>query len=95
MVRAHDPHARGGGVASAKHPSFRAVNTALGNINTSLAGTHHAFGFRKFAHRDLGQMQYLFNRCGDLRGILERLAQAACLAMPCPLEAVRTAEASC
>jgi ISXO2 transposase-like protein len=35
----HEPHVTGGGVASAKHPAFRAVNTALGNIKTSLAGT--------------------------------------------------------
>ncbi len=46
----------------AKHPPFLAVNTALGNIKTSLSGTYHVFGFRKYAHRYLGQVQYLFNR---------------------------------
>jgi hypothetical protein len=35
----HEPHVTGGGAASAKHPAFRAVNTALSNIKTSLAGT--------------------------------------------------------
>ena len=46
----------------AKHPPFLAVNTALGNIKTSLSGTYHVFGFRKYAHRYLGQVQYLFNQ---------------------------------
>lgn len=32
----HEPHVTGGGAVSAKHPSFLAVNTALGNIKTSL-----------------------------------------------------------
>ena len=91
----HEPHVTGGGAASAKHPSFLAVNTALGNIKTSLAGTYHAFGFSKYAHRYLGQVQYLFNRRFDLRVILERLARAASQATPCPLLAVRAAESSC
>ena len=91
----HEPHVTGGGAASAKHPSFRAVNTALGNIKTSLAGTYHAFGFEKYAHRYLGQMQYLFNRRFNLRSILRRLARAACQAAPCRLKAIRAAELSC
>jgi hypothetical protein len=45
-----------------KHPSFLAVNTMLGNIKTALAVTYHAFGFEKYAHRYLSQVQYLFNR---------------------------------
>jgi transposase-like protein len=91
----HEPHVTGGGAASVKHPSFLAVNTALGNIKTSLSGTYHAFGFRKYAHRYLGQVQYLFNRRFDLREVLERLARASSQALPCPLRAVRAAEPSC
>jgi transposase-like protein len=91
----HEPHVTGGGAASAKHPAFLAVNTALGNIKTSVAGTYHAFGFRKYAHRYLGQIQYLFNRRFDLRIILARLARAASQAAPCPLRDVRAAEAPC
>lgn len=87
----HEPHVTGGGAASAKHPAFLAVNIALGNIKTSLAGTYHAFGFRKYAHHYPGQMQQLFNRRFNLRVILDRLARAA----PCPLRDVRAAEASC
>jgi len=74
----HEQHITGGGAASAKHPSFLAVNTALGNLKTALAGTYLAFGFRKYAHRYLGQVQYLFNRRFDLRGVLERFG-SSCL----------------
>lgn len=91
----HEPHVTGGGAASAKHPAFSAVNTALGNLKTALAGTYHAFGFEKYAHRYLAQVQYLFNRRFDLRTILIRLAKAASIANPCPLQAVRAAEQSC
>ena len=91
----HEPHVTGGGAASAKHPSFLDVNTVLGNIKTSLAGTYHAFGFQKYAHRYLGQVQYLFNRRFNLRTILHRLARAASQAAPCPMRLVRAAESSC
>jgi hypothetical protein len=91
----HEPHITGGGVASAKHPAFAAVNTALGNIKTAMAGTYHAFGFEKYAHRYLAQVQYLFNRRFDLREILIRLARGASRAKPCPLYVIRAAEHSC
>jgi transposase-like protein len=94
----HEPHVTGGGASSAKHPDFWAVNTALGNIKTSMSGTYHAIGFKKYAHRYLGQIQYLFNRRFDLRAILKRLARAASQAMPFPLRAARAnraAEPSC
>ncbi|HMO48379.1 MAG TPA: transposase [Rubrivivax sp.] len=91
----HEPHVTGGGVASAKHPLSLAVNTVLGNIKTSLAGTYHAFGFEKYAHRYLGQVQYLFNRRFNLRTILQPLARAAAQADPCPMRRVRWAESSC
>ena len=91
----HEPHITGGGAASAKHSSFQAVNTALGNIKTSLSGTYHAFGFSKYAHRYLAQVQYVFNRRFNLRTILERLARTAARAKPCGLRAIRAAELSC
>ena len=91
----HEQHITGGRALSAKHPSFVAVNTALGNLKTALAGTYHAFAFDKYAHRYLGQVQYLFNRRFDLRTILGRLARVASLARPCPLRAVRAAELPC
>jgi len=91
----HEPHTTGGGAASTKHRSFQAVNTVLGNLKTALAGTYHAFGFEKYAHRYLAQVQYLFNRRFDLRTILTRLARAASQAQPCPLHRILVAEHSC
>jgi hypothetical protein len=91
----HEPHVTGGGAASAKHPSFLAVNTVLGNLKTALAGTYHGFDFAKYAHRYLAQVQYLFNRRFDLRSILIRLARAASTAKAYPLQAVRAAEVHC
>lgn len=67
----------------------------MGNLKTALAGTYHAFGFQKYAHRYLAQVQYLFNRRYDLRAILMRLARVACQTRPCPLSAIRAAGSSC
>jgi hypothetical protein len=36
-----------------------------------VAGTPRAFGFRRYAHRHLGQIQFLFNRRFDRHEILE------------------------
>ena len=91
----NEPHVTGGGAASDKHPSLVAVNTALGNLKKSLSDIYHAFGFRKYAHRYLGQVQYLFNRQFNLREVLERLARAASQALACPLSTVRATELSC
>lgn len=91
----HKPQVTGGGAASARHPDFLAVNTILGNIKTSLTGTYHAFGFKKYAASYLGQIQYLFNRRFDLREILNRLGYAATNSAAHPMRAIRLAESSC
>jgi hypothetical protein len=91
----HEPHPTGGGAASAKHPSFQAINMVLGNLKTALAGTHHAFDFAKYADRYLALTQYLFNRRYDLRAILIRLARVASHTRPCPLRVIRPAEHPC
>ena len=72
-----------------------AVNTALGNIKTSLSGTYHAFAFKKHGQRYLGQIQYLFNRRYNPRTILLRLARDAAQAALHPLKTTRAAEAAC
>jgi len=91
----HERHVTGGGPASAKHPEFWAVNTLLGNLKTSLSGTYHAFGFVKYSHRYLAQVQYLFNRRFNLRSILTRLLRAASNNGPRTLRQLRSAEQSC
>ena len=91
----HEPHITGGGAACVKNPHFLAVNTVLGNLKTAFAGTFHSFGFAKYAHRYLAQVQYLFNRRFNLRSILTRLIRAACSTKACPLRTVLSAEHSC
>ncbi|EWS56609.1 MULTISPECIES: IS1595 family transposase [unclassified Methylibium] len=91
----HEHHITSGGASSAKHPSFQAVNTALGNIKTSLSGTYHAFAFKKYGQRYLGQVQYLFNCRYRLRSILIRLARDAFQTAPRPIKTTRSAEAAC
>ena len=90
----HEQHVTGGGASSVTHPEFRAVNTILGNLKTAFAGTYHSFGFAKYAHRYLAQVQYLFNRRFNLRTILSRLVRAACSTTPHALRALQAAEHS-
>lgn len=91
----HEPHVTGGGATSVRKPEFLAVNTILGNLKTAFSGTYHAFGFAKYSHRYLAQVQYLFNRRYDLRSLLTRLACVACGTLPCPLTRIRAAEPTC
>jgi transposase-like protein len=56
---------------------FAWVNTILGNLKTSVAGTFHAFDFEKYASRYLAAVQYRFNRRFDLRALLPRFVKAA------------------
>ena len=88
----HEPTVTGGGAASAKLPQFRAINTLLGNLKTSLSGTYHAFDFAKYAHRYLAEVQYRFNRRFNLASILARLLRAASVTSPRPAQFIRAAE---
>ncbi|MDV7213937.1 transposase, partial [Azotobacter beijerinckii] len=60
------------------------VNTVLGNLKTSLAGSYHAFNFRKYAARYLGAFAYRFNRRFDLRTLPARLLVAVACCTPAP-----------
>jgi ISXO2-like transposase domain/Transposase zinc-ribbon domain len=79
---AHQPHRVGSGKQAVDHPQFHWVNTILGNLKTSIAGTYHAFAFRKYAHRYLAEVQYRFNRRFKLKDMLARLLRAAVLTAP-------------
>lgn len=76
-------------------PCFAWVNILIGNLKTSLAGTYHAFRFKKYAHRYLAEYQYRFNRRFDLRAMLSRLLRAAATTSPRPETWLRLAEHSC
>jgi transposase-like protein len=56
---------------------FHWINTILGNLKTAIDGTYHGFGFEKYAHRYLAEVQYRFNRRFDLRSMVPRLLHAA------------------
>jgi hypothetical protein len=64
--------------------AFKWLNVLLGNLKTSLTGTHHAFKFSKYAARYLAEVQYRFNRRSDLKSIVPRLLVAIAVAKPCP-----------
>ena len=76
-------------------PEFQWINTVLGNLKTSLAGSYHAFDFRKYAARYLAAFAYRFNRRFDLRTLHHRLLIAAVQCPPHPQSAIRMAEIHC
>ena len=91
----HMPEVVGAGRRSTDIPCFTWINTVLGNVKTSLAGTYHGFNFRKYAHRYLDECQYRFNRRFDLKAILSRLVRAAVATGPRTEVWLRLAEHSC
>lgn len=79
----HVVHAPKGKAGTEIEP-FRWLSTILGNLKTSINGTHHAFNFRKYGHRYLADDQYRFNRRLDLKSLPIRLAVAFLRTNPCP-----------
>ncbi len=75
-------------------PCFAWLNILLGNLKTALAGTYHAFRFKKYAQRYLAEYQYRFNRRFDLKAMLPRLLRAAATTSPRPEAWLRAAELS-
>ena len=76
---------------AADNPTFRWLNTLLGNLKTSLRGTFHAIAPR-YVPRYLAQAQYRFNRRYSLEQILPRLANAAIQTAPSPYRTLVKAE---
>lgn len=72
-------------------PCFNWVNTMLGNIKTSLAGTFHSFS-TKHIPRYLAEFQYRFNRRYDLTTVLPRLLHASVGTPPMPKRLLKLAE---
>ena len=63
-------------------PEFRWVNTILGNLKTSIAGTYHSFAFGKYGARYLAEAAYRFNRRFRLDTLPQRLLVAAICCHP-------------
>lgn len=88
----HERHITGGGRQGAQTPQLHWVNTLLGNLKTSMAGTLHAFRHAKYAQRYLAEFAYRFNRRFDLPAMLPRLLRALASSGPLPLRALRMSE---
>jgi len=73
----HDREVVGKKRKSTDMECFKWINTILGNFKTAISGTYHAFNFRKYGHRYLGECQYRFNRRFNLAAIFPRLCAAS------------------
>ena len=76
-------------------PEFAWVNTVLGNLKTTLAGSHHAFNYRKYASHYLAAFAYRFNRRFDLHTLVVRLIVAVARCKPRSEQLIRQAESPC
>ncbi len=78
---------------SVENPTFKWVNTALGNIKSVLTETYRHVSSKHDA-RYLAEFQYRFNRCNDLAGMLSRLSYVSLRTPPMPYKLLKLAEAS-
>ena len=90
----HERHVTGGGRQGAQTPQLHWVNTLLGNLKTSMAGTYHSFDHAKYGARYLAEFCYRFNRRFDLPAMLPRLLRALATTRPLPLKVLRLSEVS-
>lgn len=76
-------------------PELQWINTVLGNLKTSLSGSYHSFGFRKYAQHYLDAFAYRFNRRFDLRTLTKRLLIAAAQCAPHSQRSIRAVAEHC
>ena len=89
----HTVTVSGGYIWSVLNPSFKYVNTALGNIKSSLMGTYRHISSKHVA-RYLAEIQYRFNRRNELAGMLSRVSYVSLRTPPMPYKLLKLAEAS-
>ena len=87
----HETHIVGGGKKAVEHPSFKWVNTILGNVKNSLTGTYHAFA-QKHVPRYLAEFQYRFNHRFNLTSMIRDLIQISLMTPPMPERLLTLAE---
>ncbi|WP_089728619.1 IS1595 family transposase [Candidatus Thiosymbion oneisti] len=80
-----------GGRKGVEHPSFKWVNTLLGNIKNAITGTLHSVSL-KHVPRYLAEFEYRFNRRYRLGDMVERLTSVALRTPPMPYRLLRMAE---
>ncbi len=88
----HERYVTGGGREGARTPQLHWVNTVLGNLKTSMAGTYHSFDHAKYAARYLAEFCYRFNRRFNLRAMLPGLLRAVAATGPLSLKVLRASE---
>src|SRR5687768_1618261 len=81
----------GSGKKAVQNSTFKWVNTLLGNLKNSVAGTYHAIR-EKHVPRYLAQFQYRFNRRYRLGDMIPRLAWVALRTPPMPYRLLKLAE---
>jgi ribosomal protein L37AE/L43A len=81
----------GSGAVSGRSPTFKWVNTALGNIKAAITGTYRSIS-SKHVPRYLAEFEYRFNRRYDLAAMIPRLTRAATQAPPMPYKLLKLAE---
>ena len=79
----HLPIVMGGGRSSAQHPTFKWVNTLLGNVKNAITGTFHGIN-NKHSPRYLAEFEYRFNRRYNLPAMIKRLTFVAVRTPPIP-----------
>ncbi|MGB5084186.1 MAG: transposase, partial [Methylocystis silviterrae] len=87
----HQAIVTGSGPKAAKSPTFKWVNTALGNIKAALVGTYRAVR-EKHAPRYLAEFEYRFNRRYDLGEMIPRLGFVALRTAPMPYRLLKLAD---
>ena len=81
----------GSGRKAARHPSFKWVNTTLGNIKSAIVGTFRNVS-SQHAARTLAEFEYRFNRRYDLAAMMPRLGYVAARTLPMPYRLLKLAE---
>ncbi|WP_419653174.1 IS1595 family transposase [Thiolapillus sp.] len=87
----HIPFASEGGRKGVEHPSFKWVNTLLGNVKNAITGTFHSVSL-KHLPRYLAEFEYRFNRRYRLDDMIERPAYVGLRTPPMPYRFLRMAE---
>lgn len=88
----HTPIVCGSGRQAAQNPTFRWVNTILGNVKNAMLGTYRHFS-HKHAARYLAEFQYRFNRRFQLADMIARLAYVSLRTPAMPYRLLKLTEA--
>ena len=87
----HESIVSAGGRKGVEHPSFKWVNTTLGNVKNAITGTLHSISLNHVP-RYLAEFEYRFNRRYQLGDMIERLTYVGLRTPPMPYHLLRLAE---